>query len=1133
MKSEKKTKIISLLICFGLALIPLWSLGQTAQRFSLINAAHSNIKFQNTITDEKDHNILLYSNYYGGAGVGIGDFNKDGLQDLFFAGNLVEDQLYFNQGNMKFFPANEVSGISDNGGWSSGVLVADVNNDGWEDIYITRELYDDKPALRQNILYINMGETIELENGLKIVRFEDKAAEYGLNDSERTRHAGFIDYNNDGWLDLFLLNQPPNPGNYSAFMGTNLMREEWAPRLYRNNGASSNSGQVAFEDVTEAAGVLNPGYPNSMLALDFNKDGWQDIYISNDYEAPDLLYINNGDGTFTEVLKNMSNHISYYSMGVDAADINNDTWLDIMTLDMVAEDNFRIKSNMSGMNPEAFWKLVQEGGHFQYMFNAMHLNNQGKNMSDIAHLSGMSNTDWSWANLIADFDNDGWKDVYVTNGLLRDIRNSDAAKTFPEYVKKVINDFIQKNPNAGEVSIFDILDLEEALDLLPSVPLKNYAFKNKGDLSFAIKTEDWGLAQESFSNGAAYADLDNDGDLDLVVNNINEEAFLYRNNNEQFEGTNWLRLRISDQKSNKPVFGSKILIEYENGLKQYLELTNVRGMYSTCENIAHFGLGTVNTIDYLKVTLPNGAIFEQNGIAVNQLLDLDVSQFKASTKLQEDTRPPLFESIRSDESFSFKHQENNFDDYEKQVLLPHKMSKLGPAMSIGDINGDGLEDVYIGGAKDQPGQIFIQYPKGKFEHQRMAAFEEDAGFEDLDALFFDIENDGDLDLYVVSGGNAHVPQSRLYQDRLYINEGGHFEKDVSRIPVFRESGGTVKACDYDADGDLDLLVCGRHQPWDYPSPSISRLLNNENGVLKDVTKKSASDLIFSGMVTDALWTDFDGDTDMDFILVGEWMPITFFENKDGLFQKHKTLPNSTGWWYSIEGADIDDDGDMDYFAGNLGLNYKYKATVEEPFEVHYHDFDNNGSKDIVLSYYNFGERYPLRGRSCSSEQIPTLENEFPSYNIFADSELEKVYGTDNLAAALHYSADNFASVFIENKGNEQFEITALPKEAQVSSINDFIIEDFDQDGYKDVVLAGNLFTSEIETPRNDAGIGLLLKGNGQGKWSVIKSDKSGINLPYDIKRIRKLKAGDNFFLLFACNDDKVQVLKYTLDKKGD
>lgn len=1117
---------------FLLLALPTWITAQSnAPLFTLLSPSSTNIHFQNTITDKKDHNILVYSNYYGGAGVGVGDFNKDGLPDLFFAGNLVSDEIYFNLGDLKFQQTNEKSGIIDNGGWSSGVVVADINNDGWDDIYVTRELYDEKPDLRKNLLYINTGKTFDLTNGKKGVRFEEQAAAYGLDNSERTRHAGFLDYNNDGWLDLFILNQPPNPGNYSSLLGSNLMQEKWSPRLFHNAGAD---GIKTFKDVSKQAGILLPGYANSMVASDVNQDGWVDIYLTNDYEAPDRLFLNNGNGSFSEVLKKKMNHLSFYSMGVDAADINNDGWPDLMTLDMVAEDNFRIKANMSGMNPKSFWKVVKDGGHYQYMFNAMQLNNEGENFSEISQLTGMSSTDWSWSNLIVDLDNDGWKDVFVTNGLLRDIRNSDAAKAFPKYVREVVNKFVEQNPNVGNVGIFDILNLDEALDLLPSVPLKNYVFQNNSDLTFSKKNDDWGFDQETFSNGSSYADLDNDGDLDLIVNNINESAFIYRNNSNKLNKNNWLRIELIDSQNNIPFYGSKILVNYDNGKTQFIELTNVRGMYSTSENVAHFGIGKAKKIDEIFITLPNGKQIKKENIKPNTFLKININhEVVLDEKIDSKNVKPLLEKVKNSKLSIFKHQENVFDDYEKQILLPHKMSQFGPALTKGDINGDGLEDVFIGGAKGQLGQFFIQKSNNNFEAIKMPNdFHKDAEYEDVNALLFDLENDGDLDLYVVSGGNFYPPQNKMYQDRIYLNENGIFKKDQSKIAKFRESGGGVYAADFDLDGDLDLLVGGRHLPWSYPSPTVSRLLKNENGILKDITKKNAPGLIQLGMVTDAIWTDFDNDKDLDFIIVGEWMPITFFENTNGTFKKlDNTIPYSTGWWYSLEKSDIDNDGDDDYLVGNLGLNYKYKATPTEPFEVHYHDFDDNGSKDIVLSYYNFGEKFPLRGRSCSSQQIPLVGEKFPTYNIFADSDMNSVYGEESLEKALSYSAKTFASVYIENKGQGNFEMTPLPNKAQISSINDFMIKDFDGDGNKDVLLAGNLFTSEIETTRNDAGNGLILKGDGMGNWKPLPTSKSGINIPLDVKGLQPVMVSNGIYILFGCNNSKLEVYHILKNKE--
>jgi len=1019
---------------------------------------------------------------------------------------------------LSFENVTNKAGILADGGWSSGVVLADVNNDGKLDVYVTRELYDDAPELRKNVLYIN---TTAQKGGP--ISFKESAKAFNIDNSERTRHATFLDYNQDGFLDLFLLNQPPNPGNYSPLFGADLKQEKWMPRLYKNTGNGN------FEEVTKAAGLLQAGYTNSVVAADFNKDGRTDLYVTNDYEAPDWLYINNGDGTFTDVLKEKLRHISYYSMGVDAADINNDGWLDIMTLDMVAEDNFRLKANMGGMYPAAFWNLVNQGGHYQYMFNSMHLNNgQNGTFSDIGQMAGVSNTDWSWANLIADFDNDGHKDIYVTNGLLRDIRNSDSSKEFPKFVQKTIDDFIALNPKAGELSIFDILDLDKALDLIPSVPLANYAFKNNRDLTFSKVSKEWGLDAPTFSNGAAYGDLDNDGDLDLVINNINEAAHIYRNNSDKQLINNYLRVKIHNK--NKPTFGVKIKAQIDENKWQLVELTNVRGMYSTSENIAHFGLGNKQKTNVI-VEWPDGKQYLYTNVKANQTLKIAKTPYNLSVS-KEKAKLPIFSTKNS---INFQHQENDFDDYKKQVLLPHKQSQFGPALAKGDLNGDGLEDVFVGGAKGQSGQIFIQTPNGQFVATQDPNLKMDAAYEDVGATFFDADADGDLDLYVVSGGNESAPQSKMYQDRLYINyDHGSIKKATTQLPKFRDSGACVKPFDFDNDGDVDLFVGGRHMPWDYPSPAISRLLENDQGVFTDVTKNKAKDLIFSGLVTDATWTDFNQDGQTDLIIVGEWMPITFLENKNGVFSK--TTPklltgetnqeiDHTGWWYSIHANDFDGDGDDDYVVGNLGLNYKYQATQSEPFEVHYDDFDNNGKKDIVLSYYNFGEQYPLRGRSCSAEQIPELKEKFGSYNIFASSNLSTVYTPDALKEALQYSAKLFATVYVENQGNGTFSVNPLPNAAQISSTNTILSDDYNQDGHLDILIAGNLYTAEIETPRNDSGIGLLLYGDGKGKFTPVSSDKSGVVLPYDVKKMISLNTPNGDLIIVGNNDDKVIVLK--------
>ncbi|WP_299557259.1 VCBS repeat-containing protein [Seonamhaeicola sp.] len=1080
-----------------------WSFAQNTTLFSLLKPEDTGVQFENTIVDKVKHNILLYANYYGGAGVGVGDFNGDDLTDIYFAGNLVEDKLYLNRGDFKFEEVTLAAGIINDGSWSTGVTVADVNNDGHLDIYVTCELYDHQPELRKNKLYINRGDG----------RFTERAEAYGVANTERTRHATFLDYNKDGYLDLFVLNQPPNPGSYSEYFGTKLLQPKYTSRLYKNvNG-------TAFEDVTESAGLFRAGFPNAVSASDLNHDGWTDLYVANDFYAPDVIYMNNKDGTFTNVANSALNHMPYYSMGVDVSDINNDGFLDIFVVDMVAEDNFRLKSNMSGMKPSLFWKVVKNGGHYQYMFNNLHLNNGNGTFSDIAQLANVAATDWSWANLIADFDNDGLKDIYITNGLLRDIRNTDASQAVSDYVMQTATDWTTKNPNGGEVSIWDILDLDKTLDLLPSQPLSNFMYKNTGDLIFTKVASDWGLDQKSFSNGAAYADFDNDGDLDIVVNNINEEAFIYRNNTDQ----NYLRVNLKS-KANKPVFGTRVMLE-SNNASQMVETTNVRGIYSTSEQTVHFGLGKAGTVPSLTIQWPNGKETRLSNIKANKVLELFMEDGKSFVDGEAEKQVPLFEDIGSEGTLVYQHQENNFDDYEAQILLPHKMSQFGPALATDDVNNDGLDDVYIGAAAGYPSKLFIQSPDGSFRSTRQDVLRNDRLAEDVDAVFFDVDGDADKDLYVVSGGNAHLAGHDLYSDRLYLNDGtGMFSRADLKMPAF--SGSVAIPFDFDKDGDLDLFVGGRHIPQDYPMPADSKLLENQNGKLVDVTKDKAPELFGVGMVADAISSDYDNDGDQDLLLLGDWMPVTVFENTKGHFSKHilPDLSHTTGWWFSIEQGDFDNDGDMDYVLGNLGLNYKYKALPEAPFDVYYDDFDDNGSKDIVLGYYNFGKHYPLRGFSCSAQQVPDLKSKVKSYDLFASLEIQEVYG-QQLEEALYYKAETFATSYMENLGNGRFNITNLPVEAQVSNVNDMLVDDFNKDGNPDILMVGNLFVSEIETTRNDGGIGAILLGDGKNNFEAIHNSKSGFFANNDARKVKFLGTQNHKLVLVANNDYWLQIFK--------
>ena len=1087
-------------------------LGQDQQTlFRKLDPKKSHILFNNELRDTRDANIMIYSNFYGGAGVGIGDINNDGLQDIFFAGNQVGDKLYLNKGNLIFEDITDKAGIIDNGGWSSGVLFGDINGDGFQDIYVTRELYDENPELRRNKLYINNGNE----------SFTERAQDFGLDNSERTRHATFIDYDKDGDLDIFLLNQPPNPGDFSSFNTTELMQEQYSPRLMENQGEK-------FADVTKKAGLLVPCFPNSVTASDLNKDGWTDLFIANDFWIRDFIYMNNGDGTFTDKTFEKTRHISFSSMGIDAGDLDNDGWPDVFVLDMVAEDNFRRKSNMSGMPKNAFMKVIKEKGHHQYMFNMLHMNVGGQLFNEIAQFSNVGASDWSWSVLLADFDNDGWKDINIVNGLMRDIRDNDASTVFQKHIQEKVFQYVQENPDAGDVALWDIVDIEEAMKASPSVKLQNYIFKNNGDLTFKKMSSAWGLDDKSFSNGSAYADLDNDGDLDLVVNNINDIAFVYENTINTDPDNHFLRIvPIADKPGVTPL-NSKIWIETD-GETQYFEITSVRGMYSTSEYVAHFGLGTKTKVDHIVLEWPDGKRNVLKNQKTNKIIKVNYSKAAQPKPEKTLTPEPLFINSTNDIGLVIKHNENNFDDFERQLMLPHKFSDRGPCFATGDVNGDGLEDIFMGGSAGTEGRLFNQNADGSFGILPFPDLKLDKKSEDMDALFFDLENDGDLDLYIISGGNEFRADAIEYQDRLYLNDGkGNLIKSEDRLPKMTASGSTIVPADYDNDGDLDLFIPGRHTPWDYPTPTKSTLLKNENGIFEDVTKKIAKDLTKIGMVNDAVWVDFDNDGLLDLVLAGEWMPFTILNNNGNNFiniTKELNLENTAGWWFSIESADMDKDGDMDFVLGNLGLNYEYKASVDKPFHAFYYDFDNNGISDLVLAKYEGDTLYPVRERKRSVQQVPLLAEKFNSFNAFAKADVYEIYGKENLNNALHYEAKTFANTYVENLGNGKFDFHRLPYKAQLSSINDIILDDFNLDGHLDILAVGNLYGTEPETVRTDAGNGFLLLGNSAGEFKSIDYKASGMLLPFDVKRLKIFSHQGAETIIAGCNNDFYQLFQ--------
>ncbi len=1070
--------------------------------FSKLDVSKTGIDFVNTLTESDTLNYFTYGYLYMGGGVAVGDINNDGLVDIYLTGNQVKNKLYLNKGNLLFEDITDKANVGGDNRWYTGVTMADVNNDGLLDIYCS---VSGQSGSKQNQLFINNGD----------LTFTERAAEYGLNDMGNSVQATFFDYDNDGDLDVYVANYPPTP--FSApvlvykYAMTNVKDIE-SDHLYRNDNGK-------FTDVTSEAGVKNFGLSLSATVGDVNNDGWADIYVSNDFSSPDFFYINNQDGTFKEVNGQASPHTAFYGMGADIADINNDGHLDIFQVDMDANNNRRKKANMASMNPQLFWDVVDAGFHYQYMNNVMQINT-GHHSDDgipyftnVSGITGTTSTDWSWGPLFADFDNDGKKDLYITNGTRKEINHNDYFKSLDNERK-------------------DLSILEKSLGI-PSEKIDNFMFKNNGDLNFEKVNEKWGIEIKGFSNGVAYADLDNDGDLEVVISNIDDNATLFENKSS--ERTNYIAVNFEGKDGNKFGLGNKVYIT-NNNETQMQELTLTRGFQSSVAPELHFGVGESQTIEKLKVVWGDGKIQELSNVKANQKLRLKYTDATIQNVFDKQLNDnALFKTVSETSQIfpAFKHQENVFDDFETQVLLPHKMSNFGPALAVGDLNNDGLDDYFIGGASGFEGQLFYQTSKGTFEKQTQSFFAEDKVSEELGALILDVDNDGDNDLYIVSGGYEFLNDNsaKNLQDRLYLNDGkGNFSKANNALPKMITSGSRAYSADFNKDGKPDILTLGRQIPGNYPSPADSYVLINKsdkssvkfNVISPDVFK----DL---GMATSAIITDIDNDTWPDIIIVGEWMPIRVFKNvKTGFKEVSKSMglgEDSAGWWWSINQGDFDKDGDMDYILGNNGLNYKYKAEGDETFDIYANDFDGNNKIDIVLSYYNEGIQYPVRGRGCSSQQIPSIKEKFENYETFAEASLVDVYSKKDLENSLHYQVKSFASIYLENKDGK-FIIHKLPNLAQISSINQILIDDYDKDGHLDALIAGNLYASEVETPRNDAGYGLFLKGNGKGNFNAVPVTKSGFFVPGDVKDMATIKVGFKSYIIAAKNNDYLQFIEY-------
>ncbi len=1072
--------------------------------FESLPHTQTGVDFNNLLDINAIKSPLEYVNVYNGAGVATGDINNDGLADIYFTGNMADNKLYLNKGNFQFEDISEKAGITCPNTWSTGVTMTDVNGDGLLDIYVCRA-YFDEPDRRQNQLFINNGD----------LTFSEKSKEYGLADAGYSIVATFFDFDKDGDPDLYVSNHPM--GRTKKTYGDHL--QGWAnPPMETSDHFYRNNGDGTFTNITKEAGILNYCWTLGAVAADLNQDGWLDLYVSVDHAEPDRYYLNNGDGTFTEVSKEKMKHFSFSSMGVDAADINNDGLLDIGVVEMLSTNNFNEKTKMAPMNPERFWFMVDNGYGWQYMRNMLHLNTGNGEFSEIGQMAGIHRSNWSWAALLADFDNDGWKDFFVTNGYLREYLDKDHHKKY----EKALNEASAKGVSQKPL-------IKDYGRKAPINQVPNNFFRNNGDLTFTEMAPEFGLDNQSFSSGAAYADFDNDGDLDLVVNHSNDIASIYKNQDRERGGNNYLRFKLEHPNGLCPV-GTKVTIETASGM-QFQQFTYTRGYQSSVEGMVHFGLAKDGKADKVTIEWPDGKQQEMSDVAANQVVTMKYSNAGPAPSSQQQ-KPVLFVNTTRPTGLVHRHKELPFDDYGKQVLLPHKMSQFGPFISSADVNGDGLEDFFVGGGNGQPGSLFYQTVDGQFTKADIPSFNNDLNSEDMGSAFFDVNNDGLVDLYVASGGNEFPENSEKLRDRLYINIGQGVLRKVNKvIPDIRISSSCVKPFDFDGDGDLDLFIGGRQVPGRYPSPASSYLLENENGFFKDATLNRAPGLQNLGMVTDAVWTDFDADGVVDLVVVGEWMPITVFTQQDGRFTnatENFGLENTIGWWNRIVQGDLDNDGDMDLVIGNLGQNYKYRASEEKPFHVFADDFDGNGTFDIALGYFLQDEvLYPVRGRQCSSEQIPAIAEKFPTYSDFGKASIFEVYG-DKLESGLHYEAKNFSSSVLKNMGNGVYQMEALPNEAQIAPVNGIVLEDLDRDGNLDLLIGGNLYVSEVETGRADAGKGLFLKGNGDGSFKPFLAYKSGLNISGDVKDIRAISTnvpGEKMFIV-GSNNALLEVWKW-------
>jgi hypothetical protein len=1085
----------------------------TPPLFRLLPPAKTGISFANKITENNQLNILNEAYIYNGGGVGIGDFNRDGKPDVYFSGNMVGNKLYLNKGGLQFADVTNTASVGGGGRWCTGVAVADVNADGWDDIYVSATFLKD-PQKRTNLLYINEG-----TNAQGIPVFKEMARQYGLADTGYSTQGYFFDYDKDNDLDLFLLtntlDDPKTPIQFRPKVADGSAAN--TDRLYRNNGNNT------FTDVSKEAGILLEGWGHAASISDINRDGWPDIYVSNDFVANDICYINNGDGTFTDRITEYFRHTSWYTMGTDIADINNDGYVDVVALDMLPETNLRKKGMLMGNEYYNYFNSKKYNYQHQYVRNVLQLNAgatpEGKPLfSDVGLMAGIYETDWSWSPLVADFDNDGFRDIVITNGLPRDVTDLD---------------YISYDNGQGAGAPNTSLKM---VDALPIVKVANYAFKNKEGFLFENATRQWGLNHASFSNGAAYADLDGDGDLDILINNINETAFIYENTVNKGSG-NFLTVSLLGAKENPQAYGSTVRVFYNKNKQLYYEHQPNRGYLSSMDAKAHFGLGAASSIDSILVQWPDGKWSRMQQVAAGSLITIKHSEaIGTNYNLENGKLPALFQEVNAARGILYKHQEKDAVDYNIQPTLPHKLSQFGPAIAVGDINGNGREDFYVAAPAGSHGVFFIQDSLGRFQKDGdRFLIEDNSRTEEVGVLLFDADSDGDLDLYAVCGSYEFAPNNSGNQDRLYRNDGkGHFTWDVAALPKETANGSCVRAFDFDGDGDLDLFVGGRSTSGAYPIPPQSFLLQNDGGKFTDVTQKYCPQLQNIGMVTDALWTDFNTDGKFDLVLTGEWMPVTFLQNTGSGFSLVNTgIEQWKGWWNSLAAGDFDNDGDMDYVAGNLGLNSTYKATQQEPMLLLAKDLDNNGKLDPMVFCFMMGANgqrklFPMHTKDDLSSQLVSIRKTYPTYKSFGFASVDELWPKATRADALSFEATQMATSYLQNLGGGKFRLTPLPTAAQTAPVFGMVAEDVDRDGNLDLVMVGNDYGMEPGSGRHDAFNGLLLQGKGDGTFTSTTPAQSGFMVKGDGKSLATIiSVGGKPLYVASQNNDSLLSFQYS------